>query len=146
MATRASRQVLHRQDVGFRAVIMGAQSVAQNTVTKISFSIEQLDYGNNLASSSFTAPVKGLYQFTASCCILIATNADCSGFFYINGAQKSRPYNGLQAYPNATATDLLELYPGDVVDYRVISRSAAASIEDNNVTGFFAGCLVREVA
>ena len=138
-----------RATIGFRAVISGAQSVPQSsTPSKITFTSEQFDYGSNFTNSAFTAPVKGLYHLTASCCVLLDTAAgpDVGGYFYVNDTMKTRGYNGKLGYPNATVTDTLELNAGDVVDYRVASRTVGANIEDSTTTGYFAGHLIGEVA
>lgn len=47
----------------FRAYASGNTTLTDNTPVKISLATESYDYNNNFASSTYTAPVNGVYHF-----------------------------------------------------------------------------------
>ena len=108
------------------------QNITDSVATKITFGTEKFDTNNNFASSTYTVPVTGFYQFDANVQVAgsVSTLAASSVILYKNGAALYN--NGL--YPtnatgssvflaqsinileSCTAGDTLEVYAfGDVV-------------------------------
>lgn len=60
-----------RNPYSFRAYASGATTLADGASTDIAFATEEYDYNSNFASSTYTAPVAGVYHFDA--CFTYAT-------------------------------------------------------------------------
>jgi hypothetical protein len=105
----------------FSAYNTSAQSVANNTSTKVLFQTEEFDTNNNFASSTFTPTVAGYYQINATCCWQGVTANNVQFQLYKNGSsikagnrqQSSGQYTwqvlSTLVYANGT-TDYFEIY------------------------------------
>jgi hypothetical protein len=134
----------------FSAYNTSAQSVANNTSTKIAFQTEEFDTAScyNNSTYVFTPNVAGYYQINATCCwqgvtannVQFQLNKNGSGFKAGNRQQASGQYTwqvlSTLVYANGT-TDYFEIYAfqnsgGSVnIDYGPVNET------------YFQACLVR---
>lgn len=72
----------------FRAYASGATTIADGTDTKVLFATEEYDYNSNFASSTYTAPVNGVYHFDGRVAFntSIASAVLAYALIYVNGA------------------------------------------------------------
>jgi hypothetical protein len=134
-------------------LFLARQSAANNfpntTITIATFTTESYDDGGNFdGTATFTAPVKGLYQFWAQ--VYWASDADGQRtiFFYVNNALPatrpcgSGPGSTVAFYYSASC--LLKLNAGDKVDVRFQQTSGDVLGSTADLT-WFSGCLIREI-
>ena len=147
----AQTKVFHtdlKSTVAFRAYQNGASgataSIVANVPTKINFTTANYNIGNfyNPSLSRAIAPAKGLYFFHAYAQLLAASPHDVGAYFYINGIQQNRTYNGLYQYPELMGTEVFLLNAGDYVEFYGLDRSATTSMENNSQTNAFMGYLI----
>jgi hypothetical protein len=133
----------------FSAYNTSAQSVSNNTFTKVTLQTEVFDTNNNFASSTFTPTVAGYYQING---VLRATGTSMTGaiaVLYKNGSV----YTYGQAFDGVTtgsaqltaseiiymngSTDYVELYG------YITATSPTFGYAANHINCRFSGCLVR---
>lgn len=133
----------------FRAYASGATTLADGASTDIAFATEDYDYNNNFASSTYTAPVAGVYHFDA--CFTYATAistgviANCriikGGALALTGTSSVPVTNG--AY--SVSGDLL-LAQGDTIKAAGYHDSAGAEdVATGSTQTWFSGHLVHAV-
>lgn len=115
---------IDRQFLMFGAKNASAQSLTSNTQTDVAFGTELYDTGTAFASSTFTAPISGVYRFF----LTIAGGGDSAllrlaGFLKVNGATTYTVFdeNGLTGTSGQGAISgnmLLSLTAGDTVKAR----------------------------
>jgi hypothetical protein len=139
----------------FSAYNSTTQTLAYNTVTKITFNTETFDTNNNFASSRFTPTVAGYYQINVK---LYFVGTALRNYYFLNLLYKNGAviaiasvsiyqlgsgveFSAFQSelvYMNGT-TDYLEVY-GYQVDY---TSSASISVVGGSGYSSFNGSLVR---
>ena len=132
----------------FSAYPSAGTSLVNATTTKITFGTEDYDYNNNFASSTYTAPVDGVYQFNATFNLGIVVSgvvAFCA--IYVNDALVKRGAKvPITSGCGATiSTDIL-LAANDTVD--VYGYQSSAGDEGTVVNAdrtYFNGHLVAQV-
>jgi hypothetical protein len=136
----------------FRAYASAATTLTDNVNVKVAFATEQYDYNSNFASSTYTAPVDGVYHFD-SCvqingAIATAVNFQCS--IYVNSAL----YCSGAVYPPSAAftaigisSDIF-LTAGQTVDIYAKQDSAGDEATATGATGatWFSGHLVHQTS
>lgn len=78
----------HNKRCGFLARVASNQTgVVTATWTTVTYDTEDVDYGGNFASSTFTAPATGLYHLSAviSTFTSITSGTNCAARFFKNG-------------------------------------------------------------
>lgn len=135
----------------FRAYASGSTTLTDGTYVKVLFASEDYDYNNNFASSTYTAPVAGVYNFssTVTQATVSATPAIIFLTLYVNGSAAAR---GVAFTPSTVgipcvtyAGDVL-LAANDTVEIYCYQDSAGneATITGSGLT-FFSGHLVHKV-
>ncbi len=135
----------------FRAYASGSTTLTDGTHVKVLFASENYDYNNNFASSTYTAPVAGVYNFssTVTQATVSATPAIIFLTLYVNGSAAAR---GVAFTPSTVgipcvtyAGDVL-LAANDTVEIYCYQDSAGneATITGSELT-FFSGHLVHKV-
>lgn len=133
----------------FRAYASVATTLTDNTDTKIALATEVYDYNGNFASSTYTAPLAGVYHFDARWGMgTIATGVDMTAKIYVNGAEAARGQQ-VTAITNGGADvscDLL-LAASDTVEFYGFQNSAG---DEATQTGanfvYLSGHLVHRTA
>jgi hypothetical protein len=134
----------------FSAYINTAQTVSNNTLTKMQFNAEEFDTNNNFDSTTnyrFTPTVAGYYQFTASAFVSAGIAAgEFTVWFYKNGvafkygndltATTTYVIQGSALISLNGSTDYVEVY---VYQVSGVSKTLASSDKGN----IFQGVLVR---
>lgn len=135
----------------FRAYASGATTLVDAASTKVLFATEDYDYNNNFASSTYTAPVAGVYHFDAGITMTpSATPVEAAAALYVNGSQIIGGQSSLPAtVVNTTynlATDIL-LAAGNTVEIYFYQNTAG---NETSVTGdsktWMSGHLVHRTA
>lgn len=131
----------------FRAFAAAGTTLTDNTAVKITFGTESYDYNSNFASSTYTAPVAGVYHFDA--CFLMGSSASpvyayCA--IYVNGALAIKgpqfPGNANAASAHGVFGDLL-LAAGDTVEvYGLQDSGGSESTDASTTTTYFNGHLI----
>jgi hypothetical protein len=109
-----------QQNVGapaFSAYATSGTSVANNTLTKLTFDTEEFDTNNNFASSRFTPTVAGYYQisgciggaFTTMLCTIYKNGTEYKRGVTASGASLNQATVSSIVYLNGS-TDYVELY------------------------------------
>jgi len=118
--------------------------------TKILFPAVNYDKTSNVASSRFTAPVDGIYSFSATIRLTATSWANCFSFLYKNGAQYSpgaalRQATAVSNAPVLVLHDQLTLLAGDYIEVfaSIDGTSQTAAFNDVATCSSFCGCLVR---
>ena len=135
----------------FRAYASGSTTLTDGTYVKVLFASENYDYNNNFASSTYTAPVAGVYNFssTVTQATVSATPAIIFLTLYVNGSAAAR---GVAFTPSTVGVPCVT-YAGDVllaandtVEIYCYQDSAGneATITGSELT-FFSGHLVHKV-
>ena len=133
----------------FRAYATGSTTIADNTATKILLAGEDYDYNSNFASSTYTAPVAGVYHFDGAFQFSGAVASPVIGQagVFVNGSEK---FSGAIGVPESTggysvSGDCL-LAAGDTVELYGTQDSAGAEpiVGATNRT-YFSGHLVHAV-
>lgn len=72
----------------FRAYASGNTTIADNADTKVLFATEEYDHNNNFSSSTYTAPITGIYHFDGKVAFntTIASGVLAYPLIYVNGA------------------------------------------------------------
>lgn len=133
----------------FRAYASGATTLADGASTDIAFATEEYDYNNNFASSTYTAPIAGIYHFDA--CFTYAT-AIASGVIANCRIMKngSLAFTGISSVPvtngaYSVSGDLL-LAQGDTIKAAGYHNSAdAEDVATGSTQTWFSGHLVHAV-
>lgn len=130
----------------FRAYASGATTLTDATPTKVLLATESYDYNSNFASSTYTAPVAGVYNFSATFQTSALTGGfSCRADIYVNGAVAMSgplfaPITALAQ--NSVSGDLL-LAASDTVEFYALQNSDA---NETTITGsaitWFSGHLV----
>lgn len=135
----------------FRAYKDANQNVTDATLTKIVFETEAYDYNNNFASSTYTAPVAGVYHFDAQVQHLNASVSPADAFIriYVNGSGVVTGHRnpGSTTGDNAwsVSADIL-LAAGDTVEiYHFQDSSGTEAVAGGNtgLQSWFNGHLVH---
>lgn len=135
----------------FSAYGSGTTGLTDATAVKIAFATEEYDYNSNFASSTYTAPLAGVYHFDA-----LITNAGAFAspqtFFcmlYKNGAEFKR---GHRFTPGTVGTDSTAL-SCDVLSaasdtweiYAYQDSAAGETTEIGQAVTYFSGHLVHKI-
>lgn len=145
-----SADTIPRNPYCFRAYASGTTTLTDNTPTKILFATEDYDYNNNFASSTYTAPVAGVYHF--ACAFELGTvSTGVLGFARIMVGGVTVAFDGTSVIPitsgrYSAAGDIL-LAAGDTVEAWGFQNSAG---NEDTITGtastWFSGHLVHRTA
>lgn len=77
--------------VAFKAYASASTSAGASAWTKVALATEAYDYGSDFASSTFTAPVAGVYNFNAAISIIPGASGETYiASLYKNGAEWTR--------------------------------------------------------
>lgn len=135
----------------FRAYASGATTIADAAPTKVLLATENYDYNNNFATSTYTAPVAGVYHFDGRLEFATAIASGVAAFpaVYVNGAEAFRGSTlGTGTFTTGSFTTIssdILLAAGDTVDFYMYQDSAGT---EDAITGssktFFSGHLVRQ--
>ena len=148
IADDAVTMAKHYNQYCFRAYATASTTLTDNTEVKIAFAGESYDLNNNFASSTYTAPVAGIYHFDTMVQIgsSVSTGVNCQISLYKNGAAAvngavflpiSFTANGLSCDIQLAANDTVEIY----------FKQDSAGAEDVNPTSsatWFSGHLVHQ--
>jgi hypothetical protein len=137
----------------FRATKSSAQTISNNTLTKLTFDTETFDTNNNFASNTFTPTVAGYYQVNLiyAAHSLTATRAYAmSGYIYKNGSTYAAYEQNITStadqwggtftalvYCNGT-TDYIEAY-----FYQNNGSTGTVSLVGNSFSTQFSASMVR---
>lgn len=103
----------------------GSQSIAAGTTAKMTVGTEDHDVGGHLASSVFTAPVKGIYEFDAQAwCNSSASGESMNMQLYKNGsAHPTHQVLDSNVYPSLSrllfGNIQLQLSAGDTIEIQI---------------------------
>jgi len=136
--------------IAFRAYASGSTTLTDNAAVKILFATESYDYGSDFASSTFTAPVAGVYHFDAIVyyATAVTTPVIANTWIYVNGAAVvtgpdfsttgNAPIYGVSGDILLAANDTVEIY------HLQNSAGAEATATGSDKT-WFSGHLVGKV-
>jgi hypothetical protein len=141
----AARTSLGLGTVAFKATDAGGQALSADTWTAITLGTEQFDIGGNFASSTFTAPTTGLYEFGGAYLISVAGTDPTNAYigFSVNGAtpaNHARDKLSGTGVDNGTGIDsvtLLSLTAADTVRLYARFDTTGASTQSSNSTVFW---------
>jgi hypothetical protein len=107
-----------------------AQSIPNNTVTAVTFSIEELDpsAGHSGSGNTWTAPRDGYYLITVSGAVVANAAGRCELRIRISGvdiAQAAQP-NSTASAPHMGLTTGVQLFAGDTVAMVLLQNSGGA--------------------
>ena len=132
----------------FRAYASSSTSLVDTTDTKILFQTENYDYNSNFASSTYTAPVAGVYHFDASF-LLGVTVSPVLGYckLYVNGSEVARgsgnsPITGTSF---SVSTDVLLSANNTVNVYGYQDTAGDEGTVIGSFATYFSGHLVHQV-
>lgn len=131
----------------FRAYAAAATTLTDNTDIKILVATESYDYNNNFASSTYTAPVAGVYHFSANFQIdgAVASGVNGNASIWVNGAIAiaGGVYTSITFGAYSVSGDIL-LAAGNTVDFYGKQDSAGAEATlPGSATTWFSGHLVH---
>ena len=135
----------------FRAYASVAVTITSGTPLKITFGTEEYDYGANFASSTYTAPVNGVYHFDAGFTFntAVGANTDARAFLYKNGAlaiSGQTSAGALAADASLNVSGDILLTAGQTVDvYGVYTASATELTSTGTTKTWFSGHLVHKL-
>lgn len=126
------------QQTGFRAYQSTTQAIAATTFTKILFQTEDYDIGGNFSSSSFTAPVPGIYEFSVAINCAMVDGQRTISLFYVDSLVHSRVYDSVTGGAGRTSSGsaAIRLLAGQVVDVYFWSSLAEDTIIGSDLTYF----------
>lgn len=131
----------------FRAYATGSTTLTDNTAVKVALAGESYDYNNNFASSTYTAPVAGVYHFDANLQIgsAVSTGVNCQASIQVNGATAlTGPVFVPTNFAASNVSGDILLAANDTVEFYFKQDSAGA--EDVNASAsatYFSGHLVH---
>lgn len=135
----------------FRAYPSSGTTIADGANTKILFQTEDYDYNNNFASSTYTAPVAGVYHFNGRVgfATTIASGVLAYLVLYVNGAETIYGNALSTAYTTASAFVIsgdIKLNANDTVELWMYQDSGGTeATQASSVAVWFAGHLVHKV-
>ena len=127
----------------FSVYASSGTSVANNTLTKLTFDTEEFDTNNNFASSRFTPTVTGYYQingciggaYATMLCTIFKNGTEYKRGVTASGATLNQANVSSIVYLNGS-TDYVELY--------TYQGSGSTQTMSNGISGaYFNGCLMR---
>lgn len=129
----------------FSAYASGTTALAAGVSTKVAFATEEYDSNDNFASSTYTAPVAGFYNFSAA----ITITSGAAEVYYIqiykNGSEWKRVRfhaPGAVAFTASIAADM-ELAASDTIEiYGFNSSGGAKTVSSGQALTWFMGHLV----
>ncbi len=150
VATNTTGQGKWSWPVGFRAIISTNFTFSNDTATTIYFDTETYDYGNHFSTTTFVAPVNGIYNFkiystwvrTSGACSVVNTRA------LKNGVEMSRKQSGIIAGTFGTVDlDTGEVYltNGAAITFTLVGQSAATNYLVAGEGFYVNGTLIREL-
>lgn len=126
------------------------QTIAAPGDISVNLTTEAFDVGGNFASSTFTAPVSGMYQIIASAQVALDSGTPSDISIVASLAVNGSPVEQVTLDNSGTGTRIyklpaiLQLAPGDDVTFYVSfdwTGSATWKVEDNNTS--MGGCLLH---
>lgn len=130
------------------AVTTSSTSIPVSTFTKILFTVESYDDGNNQTGSTFTVPANGIYQFNAAV-VVGGTGSGNWGVMaiYVNGstfARGGRTTLGSTFDMQLQVSSSLKLNAGDTVEvYAFQSSASTKSLTGTASENYFNGFRIR---
>jgi hypothetical protein len=128
----------------FLAAKTSAQSISNNTNTKVTFDSEDFDTGSDFASSTYTAPSAGKYFFYTKLLSDCTSGETVKIFFFKNGSQFVEHRNTTHGSNRRTfsMSAILDLSASDTIEvYKFQDGGSARNIDgDSNRSTFFMGC------
>jgi hypothetical protein len=134
------------------SAVLTAQRNGQNLSTEAAMILDakEFDIGNNLdlSTSEFTAPVNGIYSFTAVVGLTAATTAtSVQLLLYKNGAKQAPDSNANisqdpqgGSHVSVIHTALLQLVTGDVIKYNFdCNGDSNVNLRNTEFSGFLVG-------
>jgi hypothetical protein len=123
---------------------------ARGAVVAITFDTERFDLNNDFASSTFTAPVTGKYQLSASIALAAVNTDGGTNYYYIQIMTSNRSYYHLSDIARAGAVNwnlncdvLADMDAGDTSSVKIIQGgSGGTGTSDVSSDSFFSGHLV----
>lgn len=135
----------------FRATASTQTSLLDNTATKINLATEVYDYNNNFAASTYTAPRKGVYNFSGAVSHVSASVSPVIAYsmIYVNGSERARSSSATAStvpiYSYPVASDVL-LNANDTVElYHLQDSGGSETAVDNAVLTWFSGHLIHAI-
>ena len=133
----------------FSAYASGTTSAGAGVFTLVAFATEEYDTNNNFASSTYTAPVNGFYQFNAALSITAGGAELYIISLYKNGSEFKRgngiTVGGAGAASLVVAPPPFQLNATDTITVEVFNNSGGAKTvgTGQNLT-YFGGFLVSK--
>lgn len=133
----------------FRAYNSVSTTLTDATFVKILLATESYDYNNNFASSTYTAPVAGVYHFNGSVtyATAVATPVQALSMIYVNGvaAINGGNYLGITGgSPIYQVTGDILLAASDTVElYHYQDSAGNEATQTGSASTFLAGHIVR---
>ena len=129
--------------VAFRGRFTAAQNITAG-FGKILFAVEDYDYGSNYASSRFTAPKDGLYNFSSRFHVNGGGGSTLIITLYKNGTEIARGQDNRFSFNAGTSVSVntdIELLATDYVEI-FGSASGTIALDASATTNYFTGRLV----
>ena len=127
----------------FLAAKTSAQSISNNTNTKVTFDSEDFDTGSDFASSTYTAPSAGKYFFYTKLLSDCTSGETVKIFFFKNGSQFVEHRNTTHGSNRRTfsMSAILDLSASDTIEvYKFQDGGSARNVDgDSNRSTFFMG-------
>lgn len=132
----------------FRAEASSTNTLPDNVATKMTIDTEIYDYNSNYASSTYTAPVAGVYNFSAAYQITsgVSSGVTINAMIYVNGSQKlsGAVITGPTGNAGAAVSGDCLLAQGDTVEFYAQQDSAGSeNVGGSGPRTWFAGHLVH---
>jgi len=133
----------------FRAYATASTTLTDNTAVKVALAAESYDYNNNFASSTYTAPVAGVYHFDANLQIgsSVSTGVNCQALIYVNGSVAiGGPVFVPTNFGASNVSGDILLAANDTVDFYFKQDSAGAEdVNTGTSATYFSGHLVHAI-